>query len=303
MKSYRIIQSALVATAVVSMLPMAQATIPDENGVITGCFSKSGGTLRVIDPASTICKSSEITIAWNIQGPKGDTGPAGPAGPTGPVGATGPAGPAGPTGPAGLGFTTQADADKATDLMNVLSYSESENTWTFTGVNVQIVSGEGGTYATPNGFGNLIIGYNEMGSRTPYQRTGSHNLIVGYGNDYTQFGGIVAGANNVISGTFATVTGGINNTASGQASSVSGGYNNTASGVESSVSGGGGNAANNSYSSVSGGYGNTASGSGSSVSGGSSNAASGQYSSVSGGYDRSAPGGLNWVAGGLLENQ
>ncbi len=78
-----------------------------ENGVITGCYSKAGGTLRVIDPSLTSCKSSETTLTWNVQGPPGATGatgatgPAGPEGPAGPAGATGPAGPAGPEGPQG----------------------------------------------------------------------------------------------------------------------------------------------------------------------------------------------------------
>ena len=32
----------------------------------------------------------------------------------------------------------------------------------FTGVNVQILNGNGSTNGTPNGLGNLIVGYNEM---------------------------------------------------------------------------------------------------------------------------------------------
>src|SRR5262245_2637116 len=87
---------ALVTTAVF-------ATIPSNN-VISACYTKSGGTLRVIDGTVTNCKPAETALAWNVQGGKGDTGQqgtAGPAGPAGQNGAQGPAGPAGPTGPAG----------------------------------------------------------------------------------------------------------------------------------------------------------------------------------------------------------
>ena len=80
------------------------ATIPSNN-VISGCYLKSGGSLRVLDPSATSCKSGETSLAWNVQGPTGLTGPQGVQGPQGPIGpqgiqgvtgATGPAGPAGP---------------------------------------------------------------------------------------------------------------------------------------------------------------------------------------------------------------
>ena len=85
------------------------ATIPTGN-VITGCYMKSGGTLRVIDAAVTQCKATETLLQWNVQGPIGPVGPQGPAGPKGEDGAPGPAGPQGaqgiqgepgPEGPAG----------------------------------------------------------------------------------------------------------------------------------------------------------------------------------------------------------
>lgn len=247
MATYRIVQSALVAVAAATcLLPGAQAAIPSEDGVYTACFKKSDGRLRIIDGEVTTCDAKEIQITWNKMGPQGDPGeagtqgpagpigPQGPAGPIGLTGATGPMGPAGPQGPQGDPGDPGIEptvADKVTALMDVLSYSA--NTWTFEGVNVKIVSGAGYTSATPNGLGNLIIGYNEASSRTD-MCTGSHNLIVGHANDYTQYGGIVVGYNNVISGPFSSVSGGNSNTAS----SVSGGASNTASGILSSVSGG-----------------------------------------------------------------
>ena len=79
---------------------IAYAAIPSA-GVISGCYLRSGGTLRVIDPATTTCKVGEMLLTWNVQGPKGDTGPAGPQGPAGPEGPAGPQGSQGPQGATG----------------------------------------------------------------------------------------------------------------------------------------------------------------------------------------------------------
>lgn len=102
--------------AVVSVLTallvagLASAAIPDQNGTYRGCYSKSGGALRVIDYPKDGCKNGEVLIAWNAVGPAGPTGPQGPTGASGPTGATGATGaagaqgapgPAGPTGPVG----------------------------------------------------------------------------------------------------------------------------------------------------------------------------------------------------------
>jgi type VI secretion system secreted protein Hcp len=81
----------------------AIASIPDSNGVITGCWDHTAGAtygaLRVIDPSLSgntrsaneySGGSSETQITWNQQGP---TGPAGPAGPQGVQGLQGPRAP------------------------------------------------------------------------------------------------------------------------------------------------------------------------------------------------------------------
>ena len=96
----------LVGTTVLLALfaGVAYATIPGSDGVIRGCYAKSGGTLRVIDSSVTNCKSSETALNWNVAGPAGPAGAdgaPGPAGPVGPAGADGARGPAGPVGPAG----------------------------------------------------------------------------------------------------------------------------------------------------------------------------------------------------------
>jgi hypothetical protein len=84
---------------------VAYASIPDSSGVIHGCYQKISGNLRVVDPATDSCRSSEVGLDWNQAGPTGATGPAGPkgaTGATGPTGVAGPTGATGPTGPAGI---------------------------------------------------------------------------------------------------------------------------------------------------------------------------------------------------------
>jgi FtsZ-binding cell division protein ZapB len=145
----------------------------------------------------------------------------------------------------------------------------------FSGANIHIVSGSGSTFDNDNarGLGNLIIGYDDdpqnlnagMGGGAPLQpgdRGGSHNLVIGGGNRFTQsaFGGIVAGELNTISSFGATVAGGRLNTARGQDASVNGGIFNTASGQFCGVNGGVRNIANGDAASVSGGLFNTAGG-------------------------------------------
>lgn len=153
----------------------------------------------------------------------------------------------------------------------------------FDGMNLQVANGTGTTDGTPNGLGNLIVGYNEG---TGVTRTGSHYFVAGTFNSYTSYGGAVFGNSNTASGPYSSVTGGQANTASGFSSWASGGQSNTASGQNSSVSGGSDSDATGPLSSVSGGISNTASGGSSSVSGGQNNTASGSGSSILGGLDR-----------------
>ena len=87
-------EAAAIATAALAFGGVADATIPS-NGVISGCYTKSGGNLRVIDATTGSCSSKETSLNWNVAGQQG---PAGPAGPAGATGATGPAGPAGISG-------------------------------------------------------------------------------------------------------------------------------------------------------------------------------------------------------------
>jgi hypothetical protein len=184
----------------------------------------------------------------------------------------------------------------------------------FSGANIHIESGSGATDddGNPTGLGNLIIRYDEdpinplpgdfsLGLPTimqtsgfpsplnPGDRGGSHNLVIGGGNRFTQAasGGFVAGERNTIKSFGASVSGGFFSTASGLFASVSGGIRNSASGPFASVSGGELNTASGFFaSSVSGGGFNFASGPfDASVSGGNSNTAGGNATVVIGGQN------------------
>jgi len=170
----------------------------------------------------------------------------------------------------------------------------------FSGANVHVNNGEGST-DTVNGLGNLIVGYDEVASSATgfctvvtldgsapsgpigcavlggiwggaAQKIGSHNLAVGAGHNYTQYGGVVSGLNNTIAGVYSSVTGGRTNISSGNSSAISGGSRNSANGANSAVSGG------------------------------FSNSANGANSAVSGGDNRTASGVDSWAAGSLFEN-
>ena len=197
----------------------------------------------------------------------------------------------------------------------------------FTGVNVQIVNGGGETDTqTPNGVGNLLIGYDEARTTAPppecsdgrysnivdcttnsgiwalNHKTGSHNLVIGPYNNYSQTMSIVSGAGNTASGRFSVVLGATVNVAGGPGAVVIGGGNNQARNEFSVVVGGLLNSATGRSSIVSGGEQNVASGRSSSVNGGRQNAAVGDYSTVGGGLLRTAPSRDNWVAGGLIQS-
>jgi hypothetical protein len=155
----------------------------------------------------------------------------------------------GPAGPSPLDFMSVVQIDDGKGNMI--------DTVRFTGCNVQVVNGMDDT-ETINGAGNLIVGYNEFregilyGDPPENDRTGSHNVVGGTGNNYLSHGGLVVGFQNTISGSHASVSGGGGHNASGFASSISGGgrfadglywryvppEGNTASGMFSSVSGG-----------------------------------------------------------------
>ncbi len=188
------------------------------------------------------------------------------------------------------------EAENASLQALLAGVSRDETTLLFTGMNLQVVNGEGNT-ETSNSLGNVIIGYNED-TGILASRTGSHYLVVGTNHSWTSYGGAVIGADNTATGIYASVTGGQINTATGPYASVTGGRNNTANGPRSSVTGGIDNTADEWYASVSGGNNNTADEWYASVSGGDNNTANGRFASVSGGTGNTASGWFASVSGG-----
>jgi len=128
------------------------------------------------------------------QGAQGEPGPQGPQGERGEQGLPGPQGEQGPAGPGADVVDRVAEleawrADLETLLASV-SLAHDGTTVRFTGVNVQIVSGSGRTNTTPNGLGNLIVGYNELRDDREYCEKGASSpscdypcCAGGWGND------------------------------------------------------------------------------------------------------------------------
>jgi hypothetical protein len=226
---------------------------------------------------------------------EGKEGPAGIAGPKGEAGAEGIEGPPGQAGAPGLSLLSEAEQNTLKAVLPYIKFVASgideKPTIQFSGANVQIVDGAGSTHTT-NGAGNLIIGYDET-IRKPVRlgevakvQSGSHNLILGGLQEYTSYGAIIGGFENIVTAPYSDTLG-LDNAAEGIYSSVSGGERNEAEGESTSVSGGGSSEATGDAASVSGGNGNRALGNNASVSGGENNEAN-TKASVSGGYGNRA---------------
>src|SRR5262245_54033075 len=95
----------IAAAGVVAVVAVGASYSPIEtNQLITGCYNKTNGSLRLIDVAVGSCnQSAEVTISWNREGLMG---PVGLQGPQGPIGLPGPQGPAGPSVAVGTGSLT-----------------------------------------------------------------------------------------------------------------------------------------------------------------------------------------------------
>jgi hypothetical protein len=106
MRSVTVGRIALVAAGVLVLASggwVAYAAIPDSpGGTIHGCYGKSGGAMRVIDPSKgQKCHAYELPLAFSQTGPAGSVGPTGAPGAAGLPGDPGPSGQPGPTGPVG----------------------------------------------------------------------------------------------------------------------------------------------------------------------------------------------------------
>lgn len=161
------------------------------------------------------------------------------------------------------GRVDDLEADQTTLDATLAGVSRAGDTLLFEGMNLQIVNGQGQTNTT-NGVGNLIVGYNEP-PEGDWARSGSHMLVLGTKNDWTSFGGLVAGSGNLAGGAYASISGGENNVASGWGASISGGRGGLASNITASILGGQDNTASGINATVSGGRANRAIGGNSSV--------------------------------------
>ncbi len=80
----------------------AAVAIPaSSTGVISGCYQKKTGILRVLGPNHRCAKKTEIALSWNQRGVPGVPGAAGARGDTGLPGGTGQGGANGAIGPTG----------------------------------------------------------------------------------------------------------------------------------------------------------------------------------------------------------
>jgi hypothetical protein len=124
---------ALIAL-LVALGGVAFASIPGPGGVVKGCYSKSTGSLRVIDSKKSCSKKRERSLSWNQQGVRGLQGSQGSQGPAGVNGGQGPQGDSGAPGLDGAALRAQArysgslqsgaSSGTATDLPMI------GNTWT-----------------------------------------------------------------------------------------------------------------------------------------------------------------------------
>ncbi len=167
----------------------------------------------------------------------------------------------------------------------------------FRACNVYIQDGEGRTApaSTPNGLGNLIIGYNEGGANEQF---GCHNLILGVDNSYTSYGGIVDGMDNSISGPCASVLGGEQNNNLGHNCVIVSGTHNSINGQSSAILSGDDNLVMSAESAIVSGTGNEVTAPYACVVGGAQNAALGQWSTVSAGTQNGAMQAYSWIGGG-----
>jgi len=191
------------------------------------------------------------------------------------------------------------------------------------GANLHVRNG-GGITNGANGFGNIIIGYNELRSDATDDRSGSHMLVLGSGNNFTSFGGIVSGELNSTEAPFSSIIGGDGNStfseidftggltknmaiiggsrniAVGTGGVAVGGFLNdvTSGGPGAVLSGGRLNSVQFGNTFIGGGQSNTALRNSSAILGGRNNTTGGSYSSISGGRDNTANGFASSISGG-----
>jgi Collagen triple helix repeat (20 copies) len=240
------------------------------------CVPRQEGS-AVLTPKHGTCRKGYKLTKLGQEGTQGQRGAEGKPGAEGKSGAEGKVGPEGKAGPEGTAGLTSEEAAQLKAILPFIKFAASgvggKATIVFSGVNVQVVNGEGKTDSV-HGAGNLVIGYGENAGKN--EHTGSHNLILGEEQTFTSYGGILAGFGNRITAPFAEVLDGYSNSASGEYAAVGAGDRNTANGTNGAWIGGG--------------YLNISSGSSTAVSGGEENNAAGENGSIGGGFENSTTG-------------
>lgn len=105
----------------------------------------------------------------------------------------------------------------------------------FTGANVYVQSGSGATDGAVNGLGNLIVGYDEANTWKTSDKSGSHNLIIGTGNNYSSWGSAIFGTENESTAPVSAVLGGDRNTVAYEGAVIVTGYQNEANAAYSAI--------------------------------------------------------------------
>jgi len=160
-------------SSVVMAAPKPQPQPPVDQNVLTGCYQKNNGQLRIVTSASQ-CRPSEVAISWNKLGPQGPAGPVGPAGPAGPAGPIGPEGPQGPAGSAGVVATSTFSGS-----IGIIDVGAE---WVFAGATVNVT-----TTATQRitGAAQAPLGTSSTSANASF----SYDLCYGSGGPLTNFSG------------------------------------------------------------------------------------------------------------------
>ena len=136
----------LALTGALAAVGVGYAAIPGGGGVIHGCYANLTGQLRVIDAeAGAKCARRETALAFNQQGPKGDTGLRGLQGELGPRGLQGETGPRGLQGEPGK--------DGVAEFPHTLPGGKTiRGAWSVRGVNTDVEGSQSASSSISFGF-------------------------------------------------------------------------------------------------------------------------------------------------------
>jgi hypothetical protein len=173
--------SAAIFFALSSMAMAAKPQPPAPNAnVITGCYQKVNGQLRIVTSASQ-CRASEIAISWGITGPQGPAGPEGPAGPQGSVG------PEGPQGPDGVVLTGTINGGIGTISANSTVWVFAGTTATIPTTNTQRITGSAQAPLGTSAGGSASFGYDLC-----YRAAGSTDALTNFTGSVYSIGEVSA---------------------------------------------------------------------------------------------------------------